>query len=199
MKLQFVYSGLIALVTSFILISCGSENNTAQNNPSPVKTISGVKYTESVAKDGTNRLLFENALPGGNAKNKVGLEFSLSDGGSLTVSLNVTKQLDKGINFEFTRVKNTLRVQVTGSKRTKDLSAEVGGKLGAIDGKMRVLLRVHNDEGDSHVILADMNGKKIAEIDEVEGPGRGQGTFWIVGQKGGTLVSLPIVPEADKE
>lgn len=193
------YSGLVAFFATALLVSCG-EDKAAQKNPSGgVKTISGVKYTDGVAKDGTPRLLFENELPGGNAKNKVGLEFTLKDGGTLTASLNVTRQLEKGINIEFHRVGKILRAFIIGTKRQIDISVDVNDKLGPIDGNMKVVIRIHNDEGDAHVLLEDINGKKVAEVEEAKGPGRGQGTYWMVGQKDASLISLPVVPVADKE
>lgn len=138
------------------------------------------------------------------------LNFSLKDGGSLTLISHSNSSLGSGFEMKFRRIGSgpgSLRVTVTASGNSKDTRNAMGVDVfGGIDASrpLKVQLDIHNRENPSHVLLWTMPLTAIFseesalfntgdEIDKSNGsPGKGKGFHW------GLVLDRAIVGAADR-
>lgn len=145
---------------------------------------------------GTGSVLAANSMRNVEEETSYSLNFSLNDGGSLTLVSHSNSSLESGYEMRFSRVGSgpgSMRVSVTASGITKDtrnaMSVDVFGGLDA-SVPIRVQVDVHNGESPAHVLLwtlpltATFTKESSLfdtgdEMDKSNGsPGKGSGFHW---------------------
>ncbi len=192
-------SRFLGLLSCFFLVSpivgtgCGSTESASQAPVSEGK----VGTTEFVLQDSPN-LKFEGEslsgegkaaakLPAGEIKSKknFALNFTLDDGGSVTLAAYATEKLDKSIAVKFLRSGKVLKATLSATSKDIDISKAFGN----VDAtkEIAVLVDIHNDETPAHLLAwtADIASPGEAnalfnseKVGDGESPGNGQGTFW---------------------
>lgn len=210
---RFALKRVCAAFASFVLMSaCGGDDDSSSPSPTNAASEGKVGSTDLVIQDSPNLRFESNTLVGDGkaaAKQPAGevssqrnfaLDFTLEDGGSVTLAAYATQALEKGVLVKFTRSANALKATLTANGKDIDLSP-VFTNVNA-SRRIGVLVDVHNNETPAHVIAwtSDIENPSAdnpvyeSERDEQSRgavPGNGQGTFW------GLVLSKAKVTKAD--
>jgi hypothetical protein len=145
---------------------------------------------------GTGAVLFTSRFPEVRSGGSVALNFSLEDGGSLTLISHSDSSLENGYELEFRRLgtgTGSLKVSLRAQGNTRDTVNNFGQDVfSGIDASlpMKLQIDVHNNESPAHVmvwsrLITDDFSETAAILnteDEIEksngSPGIGSGTSW---------------------
>lgn len=174
-----------ALTLAVAFAACDSDNPTGT-----AYQLNGVEYGivdagslqhNSTSLSGSGSLVFISPLAGITSKNSYALQFTLAEGGSLTLVANANNQIGNGLNIVFTRSGTT----VTGVTQAGGASG-TSFTLAGVDASSTIQLQVdiHNDETPAHVLA--WNGSDFTEEAAIynsedaglAAPGNGSGTYW---------------------
>jgi len=151
-----------------------------------VRVVSGSLNVVSGSIQGSGGLIFDSRYEEFKSGGSYGVDFSIDDGGSLTVVSHSNESLASGFELEFRRegasLKATLRAQGNSWSATNQFAAVNAA------GVVRLQMDVHNDESPAHVVVWDQtasgddfseNRAILKSNEEVDGsPGIGTGTRW---------------------
>lgn len=191
-----------ALVFSlgFLVTACGGES--LDINPFQ---LNGVSYTlvdettlkhDSSSISGSGSIIVISPVSGTSSKDSYSLEFTLADGGSLTLVTHSNEQLKDGLNLTFSRKGQSL-TGVTQVGNTSSASFSLSD-IDNASGKIELQIDVHNNESPAHVLI--WTGSNFAEASAIynsespgpNSPGNGAGTLWGLILSNATVTSFNV-------
>ena len=178
-----------ATLAATVLVGCGT-NKTGANLGSLsgrdfVYVNQGSLTAAASSLRGTGSIAFLTPLSGTTSKNSFRVALALpSEGSAVTLITNAGQGLANGVALRFQRqAGDNLRVTVTASGRTVDLSSKFNGV--SASGVLTYQVDVHNDENPTHMVIWDGSVTNFtagaggtARLDSAVGPalqGRGLG------------------------
>jgi hypothetical protein len=198
-------------ISSFIILSflcaCGGGPNPdrdALNNIPVIQNVDGTKFellseTDSLSFGngmlaGSGSVRFAESLGSAATNYNFLLNFSLNDGGELSLVTHATQSLTDGVVLKFKRTGATLSVYVTTGNVTDDWSSFFSA-LNASE-PLSIAIDVHNNEPFTHLVFWDeqTNTKLLDSGDDVNGTaGKGFGQSW------GLILNNASVSKAKKD
>ncbi|MDC4227742.1 MAG: hypothetical protein MPW14_09330 [Candidatus Manganitrophus sp.] len=187
MMKTFYQTGMVFFFL-IVLGACGGDDD----NGSTTLSLDGAGYvvitpgslqhnSDNVA--GSGSIVFNDPLSGVATKHSYALNFTLADGGSLTLVSHSSNQLANGINIVMTRSGAVLSVLIQAGGNQTDASPSFTD----VDATQPIGLQidVHNDETDQGAHLLAWTGQSFDEGDAIfnsedtgGSPGNGSGSFW---------------------
>jgi len=179
-----------------LLASCGGDYPESEEEGVPfgsdkVRAISGTLDISAGAIQGSGSALFNSRYETFQSGGSYALDFTLADGGSLTLVSHANSSLSGGFELLFRRDGAALKV----SLHAQGSSWEATTQFNAIDasGALRLQVDVHNDESPAHIVVWDRatapdfedHSATLNSADEIDGsPGIGSGIRWglVLGQ-----------------
>jgi hypothetical protein len=164
-----------------------------------VRIVSGNLDVSGAAIQGTGSVVFDSRYDQFKSGGSYALDFTVEDGGSVTVVSHANEALASGFEVEYQREGAALKVTL----RAQGQTWAAGNNFNGIDaaGALKFQVDVHNDETPSHVIVWNrLLGDNFAgpsailnSAEEVDGsPGIGTGTRW------GLILNKASVTRADR-
>ncbi len=164
-----------------------------------VRVVSGALEVSGSAIQGTGAVIFNSRYDQFKSGGSYALDFTLGDGGSVTVVSHANETLSSGFEMEYRREGAALKAAL----RAQGNTWSAGNNFNAIDaaGQLKFQIDIHNDESPSHVIVWNrLAGDNFAapnavlnSAEEVDGsPGIGTGTRW------GLVLKNASVTRADR-
>lgn len=169
---------LILVIASF-MSACGGEKSGSNgsgddtNNKAGSDTnyslISGEIENENGNLIGSGKLVFKNSLGSTDANKGFDISFTLEEeGAAVTLHAFADKQLNSGINIQFTRNSDKIKCTINGTATPVEISA---------DGSASVAIDVHNKEPETHVIIQP-SGKEVFSTTGSGAWTKGGDKFW---------------------
>jgi len=194
---------IFLLLTAFLVSSCGGKYKrepageiVSIGSQAFSRVGGGSLQVQGGELSGTGAVLAQNSMRNVEEETSYALNFSLNDGGSLTLVSHSNSSLESGYEMRFSRVGSgpgSLRVSLTASGNTRDtrnaMNVDVFGGLDASE-PIRLQVDVHNGESPAHVLLWTLPLTSSFteesslfntgdEIDKSNGsPGKGSGFHW---------------------
>lgn len=197
---------LLSLALLLTLTACGGNNGASpvisgetvtfgSQQLNPIGDSSGLKVS-ATSLQGTGAVLFNSQFGAVRSGGSVALNFSLEDGGSLTLVSHADSSLGNGFELEFRRLgtgAGSLKVRLRAQGNVRSTTNRFGQDVfSGIDASLPMMLQIdlHNDETPAHVmvwsrLISDDFSESAAILnteDEVEksngSPGIGSGTRW---------------------
>lgn len=162
-------SKLFALALLFALTACGGGGDKSSGATGPtnrfgsqqLSTIgdSGGLSVNPGSLQGTGAVVFSSQFPEARSGGSVALNFSLEDGGSLTLVSHSDSSLGNGFELEFRRLgtgAGSLQVRLRAQGNVRDTVNNFGQDVfSGIDASlpMKLQIDVHNNESPAHVMV----------------------------------------------
>lgn len=189
---RFVMIRKVVMVSSLVLLSffasCSKDDDSKSTSDSSYKlneltykVISSTSLTHATdSLSGVGSVVFTE--PNKDADNHYTLNFTLEDGGSLTLTSNSANDLNAGVSITFSRLGQVLVVGLRSSDQVRDISSSFSD----IDasGSLSFQIDMHNGENPTHILVwsgvsefGEDNALFNSEEDG-ETPGQGTDNFW---------------------
>jgi hypothetical protein len=203
----------LLLVVAVLLSACGgnykdeTKGTESRFGNQLISVINGNLNTENSTLSGTGAVLFQEELGSVKSGHSYALDFSLNDGGALTLVSHSDSELAGGFEIEMRRIGNSLKVLLKAQGQERDTIAQNGTDVFAgIDasGVIRLQFDLHNNETPTHLLAWNRaNGELFTEAtaflnteDEVDlsngSPGIGTGSRF------GLKLASAIVTRAER-
>jgi hypothetical protein len=200
MKFDSLFTRLtLTLLLGSVLTACGSDSSSVAthslNNVEYATVSEGTLAHNGTNITGTGSVVFVSPLSGITSNNSFALQFTLSDGGGLTLAANSNNQTVNGLELVFTR-SGTQLTMATQVGETFSTSTPLTGVDAS--GTIQLQIDVHNSESPAHVLV--WTGNDFAEASaiynsESPGPaaaGNGTGTFWGLALSNATVTGATV-------
>jgi hypothetical protein len=177
---------LLGLATSLVLSACGGGHNPDKDKLSSATQVGNSSYYDL----GQGKGLISSALSAVSSGANFEVSFRLQDGGSFTLITFADSNLNQGLNIQFTRTGNSLRVTASANSVFQEWSALFANIDAAQD--LTFTVDIHNNEKPSHILL--WQGSKNSHLDHTNtvynsaedsvdldydaSPGNGRGRQW---------------------
>jgi hypothetical protein len=192
----------------FVLSACGGDYKDPETaaggkeavfGSQKVRMVSGDLNVTGAAIQGTGSLVFDSRYDQFKTGGSYALDFTLEDGGSVTLVSHSNESLANGFQVEYRREGAAVKVAL----RAQGNTWNAGNNFNGIDsaGALKFQTDVHNDETPAHVVVWNrLLGDNFAgpnavlnSAEEVDGsPGIGTGTHW------GLILNKASVTRADR-
>lgn len=192
---------LPAAILAFCLSACGGGANPDKEAANRIpdsqrvgamkaEVLSGSPSFANGTLTGSGTVRFAEPLSGRDTAHNFAIRLELTDGESVTLIANASRELANGVELEISRPAGATnpRVIARAGADTLDLSGLFTGVSAA--GPMSLAFDVHNNEGDTVHLVAFNDGNAGAELGSDVLRGKGIGANWGLRLAGGKVSGL---------